>query len=648
MLRHPSFSRHLPSSLRFAPILPFRSLTVVAFTIRAMASSSQNSAEVSQQPIPWPGARTYEGAIEALNSLQSNAAFIEAKRKAGPQFVDGLPMEVENLTRIGHQVSQPSAVESVLYDLTQCPLVQPSDLNKLNVIHITGTKGKGSTSAFCDSLLRRFSSSSAKKIGLYTSPHMIAARERIRINGLPLSEELFAKYFFEVWDRLGENAEVSLPYGALPGLIELTCVSGSQRKVADAPLRPLYFRFLTTLCFHVFLAEKVDATILEVGIGGRYDSTNIVPKPNVTGITSLGIDHTFMLGNTIEEIAWQKGGIYKAGVPALTVQQKPEALEVLKKCAQEAGALPFEQVPTAHHWHRKLPHGLGLPGAHQIINASLAVALTRYFLASSEGQEAFPDAAERIGDGKELSVEEVEGLEAARWPGRCQVVPSSAQLNGITWYLDGAHTTDSLQLCTQWFVERSKIDAVRHGVDEPVRDGLASSARRVLIFNCTSGRSAPSLLKSILDEIEGKLAKETSPAGASGTAGPYPLARAFFNKVLFCTNITYSDGGSKGDLVSKAVDPSDLSALTVQRELQQAWNGLVGDESHGQVQILPSIQHAIEIVESQDKKEGADSHVLVTGSLHLVGGVMSHLKDRGLLDEALVSIHQAQQVPATK
>ena len=103
----------------------------------------------------------------------------------------------------------------------------------------------------------------------------------------------------------------------------------------DAPLRPLYFRFLTTLCFHVFLREAVDAVILEVGIGGRYDSTNIVPEPVVTGITSLGIDHTHMLGNTIEEIAWQKGGIYKAGTPAFSVNQAPSALEVLRKCAKD-------------------------------------------------------------------------------------------------------------------------------------------------------------------------------------------------------------------------------------------------------------------------------------------------------------------------
>ena len=99
------------------------------------------------------------------------------------------------------------------------------------------------------------------------------------------------------------------------------------------------------MAFHVFIREKVDATILEVGIGGTYDSTNIVPKPKVTGITTLGIDHIFVLGKTIEEIAQQKGGIFKEGVPALTVAvQPPAGLEVLRKRALELKASSFTVV----------------------------------------------------------------------------------------------------------------------------------------------------------------------------------------------------------------------------------------------------------------------------------------------------------------
>ncbi|KAG9015881.1 Folylpolyglutamate synthetase, partial [Tulasnella sp. 427] len=128
-------------------------------------------------------ARTYEDAVTALNSLQSNAATLEAVRASGgrlSQFAH--PEMIEYLERIGYR---------------------PEDLNKLNVLHITGTKGKGSTSAFCDSILRK--SVPSWKVGLYTSPHLVAVRERIRVNGEPISEADFTQYFFEVWDRLQTN-----------------------------------------------------------------------------------------------------------------------------------------------------------------------------------------------------------------------------------------------------------------------------------------------------------------------------------------------------------------------------------------------------------------------------------------------------------
>ncbi|KAG5648932.1 Folylpolyglutamate synthetase [Asterophora parasitica] len=127
--------------------------------------------------------RTYRDAVDQLNSLQSNAAALEAVRASGGRLSEfAIPEMVEYLGRIGYS---------------------PHDLNALNVIHITGTKGKGSTSAFTDSILRQ--ALSGKKIGLYTSPHLVAVRERIRINGAPISEELFARYFYEVWDRLAAN-----------------------------------------------------------------------------------------------------------------------------------------------------------------------------------------------------------------------------------------------------------------------------------------------------------------------------------------------------------------------------------------------------------------------------------------------------------
>ena len=165
-----------------------------------------------------------------------------------------------------------------------------TDLDSLNVIHVAGTKGKGSTCSFVQSILSRSQIDGRKLVtGLYSSPHIIEVRERIRINGEPLSKLKFAEYFFNVWDRLEETKDL----------------------VEDHLQKPAYFRYMTLMCFHAFKQEKVDAAILEVGVGGEYDSTNIVLNPLVTAITSLGLDHQSVLGSSIEEIAWHKAGIIK-------------------------------------------------------------------------------------------------------------------------------------------------------------------------------------------------------------------------------------------------------------------------------------------------------------------------------------------------
>lgn len=195
---------------------------------------------------------------------------------------------------------------------------QASDLNRLNVVHVVGTKGKGTTCAFVNSILQRYKQTVGRprKIGLYTSPHLVAARERIRINSEPISEEKFTKYFFEVWNALESSA---------------------RRENLDPALKPPYFRFLTLMSFHVFMREGVNTAIYEVGVGGELDSTNIIEQPIVTGITTLGIDHVSTLGDTIDKIAWHKAGIFKSGSPAFLVNQLPDAMKVLEQRATEKG-----------------------------------------------------------------------------------------------------------------------------------------------------------------------------------------------------------------------------------------------------------------------------------------------------------------------
>ncbi|KAJ7781092.1 Mur ligase [Mycena metata] len=485
--------------------------------------------------------RTYRDAVDNLNSLQTNAAALEIVRASGGRSsAFAIPEMIEYLGVIGYR---------------------PADLNALNAIHITGTKGKGSTSAFTDSILRE--THPEWTTGLYTSPHLVAVRERIRINGKPLSEEVFAKYFFEVWDRINEN----------------------KTRLETTPDKPGYFRFMTLVAFHTFLSLKVDVTILEVGVGGTHDSTNIVPKPVVTGITALGIDHVNVLGKTLAEIAWQKGGIFKEGVPAFTVNQPLEGLDVLRQQAKDLKSSEFNVVSVLP---RVSEVKLGLAGVHQIQNANLAVYLVRSFLRS---RGFISD--EVLADGF------IRGLENARWPGRCQTVQDPAFSN-TTWYLDGAHTLESLECCIQWFVSP--------GVGLPA-DGKKGA--RVLIFNCTSGRSGASFLESIYTNTAKRLELINSDETAS----------SFFDHVIFCTNVTYADGNFKGDLTTLAIPEADLAQLKTQHQLSEAWAALVPTFPAANIHVLPSIEHSVKLVRQLESDSGSAT-VLVAGSLHLVGGVI--------------------------
>ncbi|KAH8106152.1 FolC bifunctional protein [Cristinia sonorae] len=492
--------------------------------------------------------RTYKDAIDCLNTLQSNAATLEASRASGGKLVlVAIPETIEYLGRIGYK---------------------QEDLNKLNVIHVTGTKGKGSTCAFTDSLLRH--AKPEWKVGLFTSPHLVAVRERIRINGAPLPEEDFAKFFFEVWDRLDENTARANP---------------------ETFLKPMYFKFITLVAFHAFLSLKVDATILEVGVGGTYDCTNVVPTPVVTAISALGIDHTAVLGKTLPEIAWQKGGIYKEGVPALTVDQPEEGLKVLRERAAEKKASEFVVVPMTPGLSEVK---LGLSGLHQYQNANLAVHAAKTFLHRVAG----------ITPAAELPDTFKTALEKSRWPGRCQMVQDPKHPNTV-WFLDGAHTVESLDCCMQWFV--SPDAALR-------KTGKESRHTRILVFNCTSGRSGSSFLGSMLAKAATQLQLFRSNE----------VSDELFDHVIFCTNVTYADGGFKGDLTTHAIADSDLAELKTQNDLAAAWRSLVPPFPKDRVHVLPSIEHAVATVRKLES--GGPVDVLVAGSLHLVGGTMEVAK----------------------
>jgi len=299
----------------------------------------------------------------------------------------------------------------------------PSDFNQLNVIHVAGTKGKGSTCAFASSILSEYRRAGLlRRTALYTSPHLRAVRERIQIDGRPLAEAEFARYFFEVWDAIEASAA---------------------REGRDPRDKPVYFRFLTLMAFHACVREGVDSAVFEVGIGGEYDSTNIIEKPTAVGITSLGIDHVGVLGDSIEQIAWNKAGIIKSGAKAFTVEQPASAMEMLSTRASERRA--ELHIVRVHPEIRNGTAKLGLSADFQMGNASLAAVLVGAHM------EALGHPIDVTPEGP-LPEEVKRGLLSVDWPGRCQVITQGS----IEWNIDGAHTMESLEAAGKWFAGRRR------------------------------------------------------------------------------------------------------------------------------------------------------------------------------------------------
>ncbi|KAI1204798.1 FolC bifunctional protein [Annulohypoxylon truncatum] len=489
--------------------------------------------------------RTYNDAIDALNSLQTPYAIVEARRKAGIRPDAGSIAEMRAyLQRIGYA---------------------PSDLDRLNVLHVAGTKGKGSTCAFAASILSQYQKSHGvpRKIGLFTSPHLIAVRERIKINGASVSEDIFARYFFEVWDKLGE-AEANEG----PKVLD-------QKLGIPMPPRPVYSRYLTLMSYHLFLQEGIDVAVYETGIGGEFDATNIVEHPVASGISTLAIDHVFALGDTVEKIAWHKAGIMKKGSAAFTIEQVPEAAQVLQDRAKEKGmTLKVLEVDPRLKGVNVRPDAL-----FQKKNASLGIALAETALRKLDPSFTL--------DPSTLSKEFVDGIEQVVWRGRCEVKVEDR----IIWHVDGAHTVDSLKMATRWFASEC---ANRTGP-------------KVMIFNQQGRDEAVNFLGGMLSAIR-----------AQGQGG--------FEHVVFCSNVTYAATGYKRDFVNHQYDPVAIKALTAQHAFAEKWTSL---DPSAKVVVIPTIEEAINYVRDLSKtlsKEGETVQAFIAGSLHLVGGALAILE----------------------
>lgn len=295
----------------------------------------------------------------------------------------------------------------------------------MNIIHIAGTKGKGTTVLYCEKLLSEYQKRERKymKLGCLTSPHLSDVRERIRLDSKPISTDLFALHFSKLWEEMHEHA----------------LAPGSHSDL-DIPPIPGYPGFLSLLGMYIFAKEGVEMAIIETGVGGEYDSTNFIDHATVTGITSLGLDHVHVLGDHIESIAWHKAGIFKKDAHAFTVQQNTSALEVLRERSLEkkvAGHLRIVPEDLVHTYGVTV-----VPDQpYQKRNASLAIAICESYLKSIDPDFSMAPAIART-------------LGQTQLPGRNEIYKDEQR----TWLLDAAHNAMSMEEASVWFEKSLQSD----------------------------------------------------------------------------------------------------------------------------------------------------------------------------------------------
>ena len=473
------------------------------------------------------------------------------------------------------------------------------------IIHISGTKGKGSTSAISEVLCRKVY---GKTTGLFTSPHLCDIRERIRVNGLPVSKETFATAYWKLrtaLERFGDETEVN-----------------EDDSMKDLSIIPGYFRMLTLMALYIFTNYQnpdIEVIILEVGMGGRYDATNSwnIGPNTICATTLIDYDHVRVLGYTLEAIAWHKGGIYlvdKEDTKNLTIQpsstneerkltppsDKPiqttaartffaldsntsGVIEVLRDCARvegRGGKLELAGPKATPELVKYLPSNMGLAGDHQRQNAVLAIALVQKMLGTglSDDVEVWQKA-----------------LESVRWPARCQTIKASENL---TVRVDGAHTEHSLQAGFDWFISSKK----------------SSHAKRVLMFFCSHEKNPIALLEILL---KGQFEIVLFCRPNSERPSPVPKKTA---KQLLQEN---------GHIANDAVSSSSLDAKCGWDEtLKLIWECLSSKANVADQEVTSSmsVTEAIHFLQERADSTSTPIDIFATGSLYLAGSVLEVMK----------------------
>ncbi|HOM59919.1 MAG TPA: folylpolyglutamate synthase/dihydrofolate synthase family protein [Anaerohalosphaeraceae bacterium] len=360
---------------------------------------------------------------------------------------------------------------------------------KTKCVHIAGTKGKGSTAT----MLAKMLEANHYKVGLYTSPHVMTLHERIVIN----SEMISKKAMTDLINRVHPIVE----------------------KMAEKGEPPTFFEILTAMAFLYFFEQKVDIAVIETGLGGRLDSTNVI-TPEVVGITSISLDHMNLLGSTIDSIAREKAGVIKEGIPVITVPQELAAMRVLKKQAAAMKAplcvtgkdidfsYRFESsreyglhnricltTPHSRYEHLRVP----LPGEHQAINCGLALAMLDQLK-----QRGFS-----VDDSKA-----VEGLNHVSMIGRMEMICNDPRI-----LVDGAHNAASIRALIQAIGQHIPYDSMiiifGCNKDKDIRGMLMQlqyGADKVIFTRSDSPKAVyPQELADLYTELCGKMC-QTAPS----------------------------------------------------------------------------------------------------------------------------------------
>lgn len=426
---------------------------------------------------------------------------------------------VRYLLSLGRELAAPTQAAAAKFDLenTQVLLERLGRPDRAYpTIHIAGTNGKGSTAAFVESILR----SAGFRTGLNTSPHLERINERFRINGEEISDEVFANTFTRIHSVIEEL-------------------------LAEGKLRahPTYFECVTALAFEVFARARVEFGVIEVGLGGRLDATNII-TPVVSIVTRIDFDHENFLGHSLREIAREKAGILKHGVPVVSAPQPPDAREVLLARAAE---LHCTMVETAEAFRiddesvengcirasvtelttgRRFSIAPELPGRFQLQNALNAVACAR--LLQAKGFRVSAESIER-------------GIAETQWPGRLEKLESRPDV-----YLDGAHNPGAARELARFLEENLAgrriyliYGAMRDKAVDEVTGLLFPLATEVIFTQANNPRAVST---SQLAQMAGHHASHFSIIGNAEEALDAAFAQARPDDVIFVTGSLYLVG----------------------------------------------------------------------------------------------------------